>query len=55
MSDFRAYLDALRRAGQLVHIDKPVSPEFEIAAYVRKSSDTDGPAFVFENIIGHAG
>ena len=55
MSDFRTYLDALRRAGQLVHIDKPVSPEFEVAAYVRKSSDTDGPAFVFENVIGHPG
>ena len=39
MSDFRAYLDALDRAGQLVRIDKPVSPQFEIAAYVRKSSD----------------
>jgi UbiD family decarboxylase len=55
MSDFRAYLEALTRAGQLVHIDKPVSPEFEVAAYVRKSSDTDGPAFVFENVIGHPG
>jgi 2,5-furandicarboxylate decarboxylase 1 len=55
MSDFRAYLDALDRAGQLVRIDKPVSPEFEIAAHVRKSSDTDGPAFVFEHVIGHPG
>jgi UbiD family decarboxylase len=55
MSDFRAYLDALDRAGQLVRIDKPVSPEFEIAAYVRKSSDTDGPAFVFEHVLGHPG
>jgi len=55
MSDFRRYLDALERAGQLVHVDKPVSPEFEIAAYVRKSSDADGPAFVFENVNGHPG
>ena len=55
MSDFRTYLDALARAGQLVHVDKPVSPEFEVAAYVRKSSDTDGPAFVFEHVIGHPG
>lgn len=55
MSDFRTYLEALARAGQLVHIDKPVSPEFEVAAYVRKSSDTDGPAFVFANVIGHPG
>jgi UbiD family decarboxylase len=55
MSDFRTYLEALARAGQLVRVDKPVSPEFEVAAYVRKSSDTDGPAFVFEHVIGHPG
>jgi 2,5-furandicarboxylate decarboxylase 1 len=55
MSHFRAYLEALAKAGQLARIDKPVSPEFEIAAYVRKSSDTDGPAFVFENVVGHPG
>ncbi|HEU5323495.1 MAG TPA: UbiD family decarboxylase, partial [Methylomirabilota bacterium] len=55
MSDFRTYLEALARAGQLVRVDKPVSPEFEVAAYVRKSSDTDGPAFLFEHVIGHPG
>jgi UbiD family decarboxylase len=55
MSDFRRYLEALERAGQLVHVDKPVSPEFEIAAHVRKSSDTDGPAFVFTHVTGHPG
>jgi UbiD family decarboxylase len=55
MSDFRNYLEALSRAGQLVHIGKAVRPEFEIAAYVRKSSDTDGPAFLFENVTGHPG
>jgi UbiD family decarboxylase len=55
MSHFRTYLDALERAGQLVHVDKPVSPDFEVAAHVRKSSDTDGPAFLFENVSGHPG
>ena len=55
MSDFRTYLDALTSAGQLVHIDKPVNPEFEVAAYVRKASDTEGPAFLFDNVIGHPG
>ena len=53
MSDFRQYLEALEKAGQLVHVTREVSPEFEVAAYVRKSSDTDGPAFVFENVKGH--
>ena len=55
MSDFRQYLEALEKAGQLVHVTREVSPEFEVAAYVRKSSDTDGPAFVFENVKGHPG
>lgn len=55
MSDFRTYLAALDRAGQLARIDKPVNPEFGIAAHVRKSSDTDGPAFLFENVTGHPG
>ena len=55
MSDFRQYLEALEKAGQLVHVTKDVSPEFEVAAYVRKSSDTDGPAFVFEHVTGHPG
>ena len=32
-----------------------MSTEFEVAAYVRKSSDTDGPAFVFEHVTGHPG
>ena len=50
MSDFRQYLEALEKAGQFVHVTKEVSPEFEVAAYVRKSSDTDGPAFVFDTI-----
>jgi UbiD family decarboxylase len=55
MSAFRSYLRALEQAGQLVRVTKAVSPEFEIAAYVRKSSDTDGPAFLFENVSGHPG
>src|SRR5262249_61635981 len=55
VSDFRRYLQELEKTGQLVHVTKPVSPEFEVAAYVRKSSDTMGPAFVFENVTGHPG
>ena len=55
MSHFRDYLNALDKAGQLVHVTKDVSPEFEVAAYVRKSSDMNGPAFVFERLTGHPG
>ena len=38
MSDFRQYLRALAEAGQLVVVTEEVSPEFEVAAYVRRSS-----------------
>ena len=55
MSDFRTYLDRLARAAQLVRVDRPVNPRFEVAAYVRKSSDTDGPAFLFDNVTGYPG
>jgi len=55
VSDFRQYLKNLEKAGQLVHVTKDVNPEFEVAAYVRKSSDTMGPAFVFERLTGHPG
>jgi 4-hydroxy-3-polyprenylbenzoate decarboxylase len=55
MASFREYLKALEKAGQLVHVTKEVSPEFEVAAYVRKSSDMNGPAFVFESLKGHPG
>lgn len=55
MSDFRRYLRSLEEAGQLVHVDREVSPEFEVAAHVRRSSDARGPAFVFANVAGHPG
>ena len=55
MSDFRRYLEALDKAGQLVRVTKPVRPEFEVAAYVRISSDVEGPAFVFDHVTGHPG
>lgn len=53
--DFRHYLQGLEEAGQLVHITKPVDPRYELAAYIRRSSDVSGPAFLFENVVGHPG
>lgn len=53
--DFRTFLDYLEKEGQLVRIKKPVSVKHEIAAYIRKSSDVGGPAFLFENIDGYPG
>lgn len=54
-NDMRAFMDHLAKQGDLVEIDKPVSTEFEIAAYIRKSSDTGGPCFLFNNVTGRDG
>src|SRR5262250_2706152 len=53
--DFRHFLHGLEEAGELKRISREVSPEFEVAAYVRRASDTNGPAFVFERIRGFSG
>jgi 3-polyprenyl-4-hydroxybenzoate decarboxylase len=29
--DFRAFLDALRNAGELLEVDRAISPELEVA------------------------
>src|SRR5262249_30338958 len=53
--DFRHFLRGLEEAGELKRISREVSPEFEVAAYARRASDTNGPAFLFERVRGHAG
>ncbi len=53
--DFRHFLQGLEDAGELRRISKEVSPEFEIAAYIRRASDTNGPAFLFDRVQGHPG
>lgn len=53
--DFRDYLDSLDKHGMLVRVTKEVSPNFEIAAAIRKVSDTNGPALLFENVSGYPG
>src|SRR4030042_152309 len=50
--DFRDYLKYLESKGKLVKVKKQVDPRYEIAAGIRKSSDTDGPALLFENVKG---
>jgi len=54
-NDMREFLDELRKRDDLVEIDKAVSTDFEIAAYIRKSSDTGGPCFLFNNVTGREG
>lgn len=53
MKDLRNFLKFLEIKGELLYISKEVNPKFEIAAYIRKSSDEDGPAFLFDNIKGY--
>jgi len=51
--DFRDYLDYLEKNEMLVRVKKEVDPRFEIAAGIRKISDTNGPALLFENVKGY--
>jgi UbiD family decarboxylase len=52
LKDLRAFLALLQDKGDLVHITKTVSPRFEVAAGVRKTSDIQGPALWFDNVSG---
>lgn len=51
--DFRDLLDRLEKAGMLLRVKKEVDVKYEIAAGIRKVSDTDGPALLFENVRGY--
>jgi len=52
--DLRQFLESLERSGQLLRIHDEVDVKHEIAAYIRKTSDTEGPALLFENVKGHS-
>lgn len=54
LKDLRSFLDLLEGKKDLVHIAEEVSPIFGIAAGVRKTSDIEGPALFFDNIVGHS-
>jgi len=51
-SDLRDFLSFLAERGDLLYIDAEVDPQYEIAAYIRKASDTDGPALFFKRVKG---
>ena len=53
--DLRGFLEVLEREDQLLRVHREVDTRFEIAAGIRKSSDTDGPALLFDNVKGHPG
>lgn len=47
--DFREFLEALRNAGELLELDRAVSPELEVAKALKKSAAVSGPAIIFKN------
>ena len=49
----REWAENLEKRGDLVVIDKEVSTKFEIAAYIKKSCEVEGPAFRFTNVAGY--
>ncbi|MFQ5914059.1 MAG: UbiD family decarboxylase [Nitrospinota bacterium] len=51
--DPRGFLTRLEEEGDLVRIPEPVDVRFEISAYIRKTSDQQGPAIVFEQVRGY--
>lgn len=50
--DFREFLDALERAGELKRIAEPVSPSLEITEIADRVMKSGGPALLFENVAG---
>jgi UbiD family decarboxylase len=48
--DLRGYLSHLEEQGQLLRVKEAVEAKFEIAAGIRKTSDVEGPALLFENV-----
>ena len=48
----RAYLDYLEERGQLARVTDEVDPRFEVAAWIRRTSDVAGPTLLFERVRG---
>ncbi|MBI2319506.1 MAG: UbiD family decarboxylase [Betaproteobacteria bacterium] len=51
-ADLREFLGFLEAKEELLRIREEVDPKFQIAAYIRKTSDVQGPALYFENVKG---
>src|SRR4051812_33597118 len=53
--DLRGYLSHLEEQKQLLRVAQEVDSKYEIAAGIRKTSDIEGPALLFENVKGFPG
>jgi len=51
-NDLREFITFLESAGELMRTQKPVDVKYEISAYIRKTSDVQGPALLFDNVKG---
>lgn len=51
--DLREFIAFLENKGDLRRIPAPVSPELEMTEIAYRSLRADGPALLFENVIGH--
>jgi 4-hydroxy-3-polyprenylbenzoate decarboxylase/2,5-furandicarboxylate decarboxylase 1 len=49
-NDLREFITFLESQGELIRTQKPVDVKYEISAYIRKTSDVQGPALLFENV-----
>ncbi len=53
--DLRGFLTHLESQKQLLRVKDEVGVKYEIAAGMRKTSDIEGPALLFENVKGYPG
>lgn len=51
MTDIRIFLDRLEADGNIIHIDEPLSPKFEIPAVMERFEGEK--ALIFEKVLGH--
>ncbi len=51
--DLRDFLDALRARGELIDVDEPVSPRWEMTAVCDAMLRREGPALLFRKPTGH--
>ena len=50
LRDLRSYLAYLDERGELATVEQQVEPRFEISAFIRRGSDAQGPAFLFNQV-----
>ena len=54
ITDLRQFIQLLEQEDELLRIDDEVELKFDIAGYIRNTSDVEGPALLFENVKGYS-